>query len=165
MYPLALTSRQPKPAPAPESMHYFFYGTLCDSDIRQLVLGYRPGPRQLRPASLAGFRRKQARGRSYPVLIRSPGGRVDGLLFSARPADVARLTEYESPEYRACQLPVRGRSGTTRRAWVFLPACGPAGTALPASHADWHSYRWRRHEKPAFLRSLQSQGFSPCATP
>jgi len=145
-------------------MQYFFYGTLCDPDIRQLVLGYRSGPRQLRPARLPGFRRKQARGRSYPVLIRSPGGRVDGLLFSARPADIARLTEYEGPEYRVCRLPVHDRSGT-RRAWVFLPASGPAGTALPASHADWHPHRWRRHEKISFLRSLQNQGSSPCATP
>lgn len=150
-------------------MQYFFYGTLCDSDIRQLVLGYRPGPRQIRPARLAGFRRKQASARSYPVLIRSPGGRVDGLLFHARPADIARLAEYEGPEYRACRLPVHplpaGRPGAFRRAWVFLPASGPHGSALPAGHADWQPRRWRRLEKTSFLRSLQSQSPTPCAHP
>lgn len=145
-------------------MQYFFYGTLCDPDIRQVVLGYRPGPRQLRPARLPGFRRKQARDRSYPVLIRSPGGQVEGLLFHARPGDAPRLAAYEGPEYRVCRLPVHGRSGA-RRAWVFLPASGPGGVVLPAGHADWQPGRWRRREKASFLRSLQNQGPSPCATP
>ena len=149
--------------------YFFFYGTLCDSDIRQLVLGYRPGPRQIRPARLAGFRRKQARARSYPVLIRSPGGRVEGLLFDARPADAARLAAYEGPEYRACQLPVhapvRGASAASRRAWVFLPAFGLDGSALPAGHADWQPRRWLQQEKAAFLHSLQTQGSSPCERP
>lgn len=150
-------------------MQYFFYGTLCDSDIRQLVLGYRPGPRQLRPARLTGFRRKQAKGRSYPVLIRSPNSGVDGLLFKAGPADAARLAAYEGPEYRACRLPVQarlhGKPGTSRRAWVFLPASGLGGSALPAGYADWKPGRWRRQEKAAFLRSLQNQGSFPCAHP
>lgn len=150
-------------------MQYFFYGTLCDSDIRQLVLGYRPGPRQLYPARLAGFRRKQAKDRSYPVLIRSPRGGVDGLLFRARPADAARLAAYEGPEYRACLLPVRaradGKSGAPRRAWVFLPASGLGGSALPAGYADWQPGRWRRQEKVTFLRSLQNQSSFPCANP
>lgn len=151
-------------------MQFFFYGTLCDPDIRRLVLGYRPGPRQLRPAWLAGFRRKQAAGRSYPVLIRSPGGRIDGLLFVSRPADGARLAAYEGPEYRACRLPVHlpGRGGQAmapRRAWVFLPAFGVEGSALPASHADWLPERWLNRDKPAFLHSLQTQGRSPCAYP
>ncbi len=142
-------------------MRYFFYGTLCDPDIRQLVLGYRPGPGRLRPARLAGFRRKQAKARSYPVLIRSPGGRVDGFLFEARPADTVRLAAYEGPEYRACRLPVRlaagGRGDAPGRAWVFLPASGPDGCMLPAGHADWHLRHWRRNEKTSFLRSLQNQ--------
>lgn len=142
-------------------MQYFFYGTLCDPDIRERVLGYKPGPRQLRPAWLAGYRRKQARGQSYPVLIRAPGSRVDGLLFTARPADEALLAAYEGPEYRICRLPVtQGRSsasGGRRRAIVFLPATGPQGCALPAGYADWSLGRWRRREKATFFPSVQSR--------
>ncbi len=65
-------------------MVYFFYGTLCDADVLKLILGYRPSPRQLRPARLPGWRRKRPRGRSYPVLLRAAGSQVAGLLF--RPA-------------------------------------------------------------------------------
>lgn len=137
-------------------MLYFFYGTLCDPDIQTLVLGYRPRPRQLQPAILSGFRRKQAEGRSYPVLIRAPGGQVDGLLFRpARSTDAVRLTEYEGPEYVTRLLPVEGQ-----RAQVFLPA----GPALPAAKADWALADWQRRYKPAFLRSLLDQGPMPCAS-
>lgn len=137
-------------------MLYFFYGTLCDPDIQALILGYRPRPQQLRPAILTGFRRKQAEGRSYPVLIRAPGSQVGGLLFRpSRPTDPARLAQYEGPEYVARSLPVDGQ-----RALVFLPA-GPA--LLPAK-ADWALADWQRRYKPAFLRSLLDQGPMPCAS-
>lgn len=137
-------------------MQYFFYGTLCDPDIQTLVLGYLPRPRQLQPACLTGFRRKQAEGRSYPVLIRAPGGQVDGLLFRpARPTDAARLAAYEGPEYVTRALPVSGQ-----RALVFLPA----GPALPPAKADWALDDWQRRYKPAFLRSLIDQGPTPCAS-
>lgn len=141
-------------------MLYFFYGTLCDPDIQTLVLGYRPRPRQFQPASLNGFRRKQAEGRSYPLLIRSPGGRVDGLLFRpARPTDTARLASYEGPEYVSRLLPVGGQ-----RARVFLPAGPSQGTALAPAKADWALVDWQRRYKPAFLRSLLDQGPMPCAS-
>jgi hypothetical protein len=151
------------------AMVYFFYGTLCDADVQRLVLGYRPGPRQLAPGRLPGFRRKRARGRSYPVLLRDPGGQVDGLLFTpARPTDAPRLAAYEGPEYVTRRLPVcrNGKPGraatpvqTLGRARVFLPA----GPALPAAFDDWRLPRWQRRDKAAFLRSLQNQGPMPCA--
>ncbi len=148
-------------------MVYFFYGTLCDADVLQLILGYRPSPRQLQPARLPGWRRKRARGRSYPVLLRAAGGRVNGLLFRpARASDAPRLAAYEGPEYLTRNLTVRqgqtqqGRRATPTRAQVFLPA----GARLPASFDDWALPRWQRRDKAAFLRSLQDQGPTPCAS-
>jgi hypothetical protein len=146
-------------------MVYFFYGTLCDADVLQLILGYRPSPRQLRPARLPGWRRKRARGRSYPVLLRAAGGWVTGLLFRpARASDAPRLAAYEGPEYLTRNLTVRQRQGRTNsapaRARVFLPA----GPSLPAGFDDWALPRWQRRDKAAFLRSLQDQGPTPCAS-
>lgn len=151
-------------------MTYFFYGTLCDPDVLALVLGYRPSPRQLQPAVLPGFRRKQARNRTYPVLVPAPGGRVDGLLFSpGRPADRQRLAAYEGPEYILRRLPVLAAAGRTApeqdrpaapcRAGVFVAARSAAGeSALPPARADWHPGRWRRRDKPQFLQSLKDPG-------
>lgn len=144
-------------------MVYFFYGTLCDTDVQRLILGYRPSPRQLRPARLPGYRRKRARGRSYPVLLRTAGGQVAGLLFRpARATDAPRLAAYEGPEYVTRSLPVRqsGAGAAASRARVFLPA----GPSLPASFDDWALPRWQRRDKAAFLRSLQDQGLTPCAS-
>lgn len=149
-------------------MVYFFYGTLCDADVQQLILGYRPGPRQLRPARLPGYRRKRARDRSYPVLLRAAHGQVRGLLFRpARASDAPRLSAYEGPEYITRNLPVRRLGGHPSageigpgRARVFLPA----GSALPAGFDDWHLPRWQRRDKAVFLRSLQHQGPTPCAS-
>jgi len=156
------------------ALMYFFYGTLCDPDVQRLVLGYRPGPRQLRPARLPGFRRKRARGRSYPVLLRAARGRVDGLLFSpARPEDAARLTAYEGPEYVTRSLPVRrtaalqasAKRPRAGRARVFLPAGAARGqSVLAAAFDDWGLKRWQRHDKAAFLRSMHDQGPMPCAS-
>jgi hypothetical protein len=145
-------------------MVYFFYGTLCDTDVLQLVLGYRPAPGQIEPACLPGYRRKRARGRSYPVLLRTPGGRVDGLLFRpSRASDSLRLAAYEGPEYVTRLLPVCRRQGgaALRRARVFLPA----GSALSVAFDDWTLPRWQRRDKAAFLRSLLDQGPTPCANP
>jgi len=148
-------------------MMYFFYGTLCDADVQRLILGYRPNARQLCPARLPGYRRKRARGRSYPVLLRAPGGLVDGLLFRpARPSDASRLAAYEGPEYLTRSLPVRRRDtgAAPRRARVFLPAGTAApGSALVPAFDDWRLNRWQRHEKAAFLQSLHRQGPMPCA--
>lgn len=144
-------------------MVYFFYGTLCDADVQRLILGYRPSRRQLRPARLPGYRRRRARGRSYPVLLRAARGQVAGLLFHpASAGDAARLTAYEGPEYVTRSLPVRqSRTGAgAGRARVFLPA----GPSLPAGFDDWALPRWQRRDKTAFLRSLQDQGPMPCAS-
>ncbi len=142
-------------------MDYFFYGTLCDPDVHRLILGYQPGPRQIRHASLAGFRRKTARNRSYPLLIPAPAGRVQGLLFTPRQReDAERLAAYEGPEYVTRRLPVRLRGAKgCRMARVFLPAPG----MLPAGPADWQLDSWRRRHKTSFLLSLTRQGPMPCA--
>lgn len=151
-------------------MMYFFYGTLCDADVQRLILGYRPSPRQLSPARLPGFRRKRARGRSYPVLVRAPGGQVEGMLFRpARAGDTPRLAAYEGPEYVTRRLPVcRGGKAIGQakrgRARVFLPAGQAQGTTLAAAFDDWRLPRWQRRDKAAFLHSLQHQGPMPCAS-
>lgn len=148
-------------------MLYFFYGTLCDSDVQRLILGYRPGPRQLRPARLPGYRRKRARGRTYPVLLRAPGGQVAGLLFRAgRTSDASRLTAYEGPEYTTRSLPVRLGKATAApgRARVFLPAGSALGQVLAAGFDDWILPRWQRRHKATFLSSLHDQGPMPCAS-
>lgn len=150
-------------------MRFFFYGTLCDPDVLRLVLGYSPARHQIRPATLAGFRRKGALERTYPVLLPAPGGRVRGLLFLARgPQDGRRLALYEGPEYISRLRLVWPDSGpdTSREpqlARIFLPTTG----ILRATLADWYLPIWRQRHKAAFLQQLTqpTQSGIPCANP
>lgn len=136
-------------------MRFFFYGTLCDGDVLRLVLGYRPSPRQCRAATLTGYRRRQAAGRTYPVLLPAPTGRVRGLLFTARSAsDLRRLVAYEGPEYITRSCLVRAdRAAGLHRARVFLPRAGH----LAAGRAAWDPTPWARHHKAAFIAAMFAQ--------
>ncbi len=129
---------------------FFFYGTLCDPDILRMVLGYVPRPDQLVPASLAGYRRKVARGQSYPVLQPAAGGLVEGLLFQAASlADARRLDHYEGGEYLSLTLPVRPRnSPNPLLARVYLPRPG----RLPAGSGDWQLETWQSQHKAAYIK-------------
>ncbi len=144
-------------------MIFFFYGTLCDPDVLALVLGYRPGRHQLKPAILPGFRRKIAQGRSYPVLRPAPGGQVQGWLFHARsPEDGRRLDAYEGPEYLTRRRLVWPQGAAAPRlARLYLPFPGRLG----AGNADWELPQWRRHYKAAFIKLLlqQTEADSACA--
>lgn len=149
---------------------FFFYGTLCDPDILRMVLGYQPAPHQLAAASLAGYQRKTARGKSYPILLpqakpgpsAGQGNDVEGLLFQpASPQDGKRLDAYEGPEYITLLLPVRLAKGGTVSARVYLPRPG----RLQPSPDDWTLEIWQSREKAAFIKRLLQQDRLPCAVP
>lgn len=143
-------------------MRFFFYGTLCDGDVLRLVLGYRPSSRQCRSATLSGYRRRQAAGRSYPILLPTPAGQVRGLLFTARSSrDLRRLVAYEGPEYitRGCRVRADHAAGL-HHALVFLPRVGH----LTAGRAAWNPARWASRHKAAFIAAMFGQE-SLCACP
>lgn len=132
-------------------MHYFFYGTLLDPDIRHAVLGAEGEP--CSPAQLADWRRVFVRGDTYPVIVRRRGETMDGLLSPDLTAvGVRALRAYEGPSYGERALTV-GVSGRRVAATVFVPK-DPA-VATPRS---WHLDLWQKRHKPAYLRrhGLQS---------
>jgi hypothetical protein len=111
----------------------FVFGTLLDPVTRARVLGRPLRPSETVPALLEGCERVQGRGRHYPVLIRDPGGIVDGLLLlklSAR--ERARLKVYEGPEYRLTRIRVRALHKGELLVWtrVFM-ARGVGATTRP----------------------------------
>jgi gamma-glutamylcyclotransferase (GGCT)/AIG2-like uncharacterized protein YtfP len=68
----------------------FVYGTLCEPDRQQQVVG-RKFPS--RAARLRGYERREA---AYPYVVESAGGVVDGLLLEDVDAGaLARLDAYE----------------------------------------------------------------------
>jgi len=128
-------------------MRCFFYGTLMDADVAEVVLG-RPLPdTAFRPARLPGYERRQVIGESYPALEPTPGGSVAGVLLSGLNArDMERTRFFEGEEYRIAACTVTLPSGRVRDAVLLLPALH-----LPLGERGWDLARWQEHHKPAFL--------------
>lgn len=132
-------------------MRFFFYGTLMDPDVRSAVLGRAAGRITVQPAILAGFRRVHAPGKSWPVLVRAAGGRVEGVLAQDIDPPLARtLIRYEGTAYRLDRCRVRTASREVLPAAVFLPRTPPAGGR------NWRHDAWLARDKAAFLGRLSS---------
>lgn len=130
----------------------FFFGTLMDREVLSAVLGRAVPDGELRPATLPGWRRVDVSGRSYPMLIPHPTGRVEGVLASGLSRDDrARLDHYEGDEYRKAILMVRTTDGTEVAAGMFL--CHPE---VEAGKRDWRLEEWRRRHKRAALVRIRA---------
>ncbi len=139
-----------KTNPGASTRLYFFYGTLIDRDLLALVAGQPSDPRTIRSATLAGYRRTGLTRRSYPILMPSSGGTVDGILVGGLgPTADARLDTYEGRNYRL--LPVTVMSGGRSIAAVVYMFVG-FGTGLRSDRRDWSLNRWRRRWKRRALR-------------
>jgi gamma-glutamylcyclotransferase (GGCT)/AIG2-like uncharacterized protein YtfP len=137
LIPLSAAGRQP----------LFFFGTLTDLDVLAYVIERPIDLDDLRPATIAGFRRVRAAGASYPVLVPDPGGRVEGrLLRRATRRDIARINHFESEEYRAELHGVVDAAGEGHAAWLYLGL-----DHLAASDEPWSLDAWQRSHKPGFF--------------
>jgi hypothetical protein len=132
-------------------MRFFFYGTLLDADVTALVLGRRLPPTAFVPASLPGHARRRAKGVSYPVLVRDPGGEVPGAVVGGLSArDVARLSAYEGPRYRIAPLKVRV-AGALTTVSVFEPL----ENRFQPVDGSWDLALWQRRDKRPFVGRLR----------
>ena len=137
LIPLAAAGRQP----------LFFFGTLTDLDVLAYVLERPIDLDDLAPAALAGYRRVQALGVSYPVLVPDRAGVVEGrLLRRATRRDIARINHFESGEYRAELHAVSTDDGAAQPAWLYLGL-----GHLAAAGEPWLLGAWQAMRKPGFF--------------
>ena len=127
---------------------FFFFGTLQDNDLRDLVLG-RPIPRKdIAKAVLGGYRCIRLRSRVQPGIVEDPKGQVEGAL--ARHLDAtaaARISHYESGAYDIVLAPVELLEGGQEKAWIFL-----SDPDLSAAPGDWRLKNWQlRHKRRSLV--------------
>ena len=128
-------------------MDFFFYGTLCDADVRRRVLGRELPDARVEEAILSGFSPLFVADATYPTLVARPGGHAPGLLARGLgAADAARLAAFEGPAYCTRSLAVTGRRSGPAKARVFVIR----GEARAAGR-PWTLAEWQRRFKPAFL--------------
>ncbi|MEX0808394.1 MAG: gamma-glutamylcyclotransferase family protein [Dongiaceae bacterium] len=128
------------------AMRLFFFGSLMDSDLLSVVLDRPLDGVASRPARLLGFDRRRARGESFPVIVRQPGGAVDGSLVDGLSwGDLDRVQYFEGEDYRLRPFPVAA-DDTRIEAHMFI-----ATEKLRPDEASWDFERWRLEEKPFAL--------------
>lgn len=126
-------------------MNLFFFGTLMDGEVREIVCG-KPLD-TVEPAIAQGFRRVFVAGRHYPMLLAHASGWVEGTLVTGLDTEtVHRLQVYEGWEYTLQPIKVRTQSGQSVMAHVFL--CPPD---IKPDKREWRLHEWERRYKRKFL--------------
>jgi len=127
---------------------YFFYGTLCDADVRRAVLGPSVARVTIVPGTLPGWRCVFMRGRVYPVLQPDAHGAAEGVIAEGLDAvQAACLDRFETDEYRARFAQVRAADGRVLAAKVYFAARAGLESTTP-----WRFAEWQARHKGALLK-------------
>ena len=130
------------------STRYFFFGTLTDRDVLELVLQRPVAADALVPASLAGYRRVRILRDSFPILVADPDASVDGVVFTTATAEEdARILFFEDYDHDMAPCRPVLANGET----VEATFCG-AEEGVLASDEPWELGRWAIRHKAGFLQ-------------
>ena len=128
-------------------MDYFFFGTMRDRDVLELVVGRRVADADREPATLPGYRLARAIDESYPALVPHAGGRIEGLLVRRLSAvEVERIMWFEGKEYASRTVEVELRGGARAPALIYVPT-----EVLEITEEGWDFDLWRRTEKDLLM--------------
>ncbi|MFY0691801.1 MAG: gamma-glutamylcyclotransferase [Paracoccaceae bacterium] len=115
----------------------FFYGTLRDIDLLQVVTGREVAPQ---PARLPGYEVFWAAGQDFPMIAPDPDGQAEGIILrDLSPQEVARFDYYELPYgYVLTEVSVETAEGPLA-AQVYMPAPDILRKGAPWSLEDWQA--------------------------
>lgn len=132
-------------------MSFFFFGTLMDRDVLEIVLDRPVGAGELMPARLRGHRRVRTATGSYPMLKPDPDGVVEGLLLMAPSGrDATRILHFEDEEYVEGRITVHAASDRKIEARAFFALASMGETEEP-----WEPDGWASRHKPDFLSACR----------
>jgi hypothetical protein len=124
---------------------FFFYGTLCDDDVRKVVFGRVV---EAVPATLADHEAVPVSRGRFPMLMFQRGRTATGVLCRGLSlVEAARLGfyEHEGRDYGVRRLAV-SHADAAHQAWVYVPLA-----ALRRGMGRWDFAEWRRFAKRDFL--------------
>jgi len=133
-------------------LNCFFYGTLMDGDVLGAVIGRPSSDVRRQRAFIEGYRCFHRLGATYPILVPTLGGRIEGVLaLGLSPADTARLIVFEGSDYDLVDVPVKAVRRGPARAMIFM-----SKPEVMASSEEWTLASWTRRHKHKFLRRIRS---------
>jgi len=128
------------------STRYFFFGTLMDRDVLELVLARPVDGDAARPAVLDGYRRVRVSKDSFPMLVEDAGGAVEGIVFETRSAEEdARILFFEDYDYDLATCRPRTADGPVEAMY-----CGVEPGVEPSDEA-WSLDAWAARHKAGFM--------------
>lgn len=130
-----------------DSAPMFFFGTLMDQDVLELVTGQAPSGLEITPAVAIDVVKRVVVNETYPVLVAQTEGRAVGVVVSGLTAgSLERILFFEGEEYGLHGITVE--TGDARRVASRYFADNEID-----EHTDqaWDLDRWRREEKAEFL--------------
>ena len=131
------------------AVDFFFYGTLRDAGVRQIVFGPDDPAGAAEPATLEGYRCAPVERGRFPAAVAQPGAVTPGVLVRGVSLDAAaRVSFFEDDGslYSVALKPLGVAGARSAAAWVCI-----AGAALSVEAGTWRFEDWQRHWKPGFL--------------
>lgn len=120
----------------------FFYGSLRDRTLLEIVLGRPVAEEELTPAKAPGMATRRIEDDAYPVLVEADGAAVPGVLLTPPDAEAMdRLAFFEEAEYGLAPITVETPKG--EREAVYFRTTGKTG----ASSEAWDYEVWRRRDR------------------
>ncbi|MEL6478509.1 MAG: gamma-glutamylcyclotransferase family protein [Pseudomonadota bacterium] len=128
----------------------FFYGSLRDRELLDVVLGRAVPVHDFVAAEVSGMAARCLATEAYPVLVPAPGQTAEGrVLYHVTPEDLARLEFFEEAEYGLVPISVRTSQGLVEAQYF----CG-TGKAAETDTA-WDFDAWNRVERPVALAAAR----------
>lgn len=140
-----------QPCAGAEHIALFVFGTLRDSDVRQIVLGRELPAQCCSKAELGDHERLMLHDETYPVLVPCAGGRVPGDILRLTAQDLARVTFFEAEEYELESAQVSDTDGQS----VDVVLCAERATR-PGPRYPWSLRQWQIEHKNAFLEHART---------
>ncbi len=128
----------------------FFYGSLRDRELTEVVLGRRVAADALVPARARGYATRRAAEEAYPMLVPEPGAIAEGVVFlGASEGDLDRLAFFEEAEYVLAPIEVETEAGPMT-AQHFRPT-----GKMPSVDALWDYAAWRREDRAVAVEAAR----------
>jgi Gamma-glutamyl cyclotransferase, AIG2-like len=125
---------------------FFFYGSLMDRDLLEAVIGRDANHLIFTPGWLKGYVAEVAANYSFPTLVESRHGRVDGLIAQQlSTADVERIAYFEDEDYTPIVADIATAEAEISAQFYVATA------RLKSSGKAWNFDSWRRRDKPLLL--------------
>ena len=120
----------------------FFFGTLRDRELLDIVLDRPVAGEEMRPALAPGFTIRRLQGQAYPHLVEETGAHAEGIVFDATVEELKRLAYFEEAEYGLAPIRVETDGGPLEASYYRA-----TGKVTPGDGA-WDFEQWQRECKP-----------------